>query len=90
MKRDFKFDFDYWSSLYQNAPEDFERERESSVNNFIENANSSVKRLRGIQFRIDLERQRHNSPMGSCLKLYQLMLDKFHEEFVPRFGKFKD
>jgi len=87
MKRD--FNFDYWASLYQSDPERFEREREKLVNEFIGHVNHGSKRLKGIQFRIDMERRRSKNPMGSCLRLSNLMMDQFYDEFVPRFGNFK-
>ena len=72
-----KFDFDFWPSLAKEDPEEFERLRTSSVEYAISEG-SNLRRLRGIQFRIDLERTRSNTPLQSCLRTYDLMLNEFH------------
>jgi len=79
----YSFDFDYWASLYQNDPEGFEREREKFVNDYIEYVGHGSKRLRGMQFRIDMERRRSKNLMGACIRLSGLMMYQFHEAFLP-------
>jgi len=86
MKSELDINFDYWVALYQRNPEHFERQREKLVNDFIEHSNADVRRLRGIQFRIDVERNRSKNPMGACLRVSRLMLDHFYNEFVPIFN----
>lgn len=82
MKKTYDFNFDYWMNLNKENPDDFEIERRKLIEKHIENSHFSKRRLEGIQFRIDLERGRSQSPMGSCIKLSRLMMDFFHEEFI--------
>ncbi|OIQ92628.1 hypothetical protein GALL_254510 [mine drainage metagenome] len=35
-------------------------------------------RLRGIQFRIEIERTRSKTPLQSCLRIYNLMINEFY------------
>jgi len=72
------FDFDMWSRLAESAPQEFEQLRSSEVEKVILSA-VNVRRMRGLQFRIDLERVRARTPMKSCLRLYSLTWDSFLE-----------
>jgi hypothetical protein len=49
------------------------------VEKLITNAPEALRqRLRGVQFQIDAHRQLHaSSPMGSCLKISELMHESF-------------
>jgi len=76
------FNFDYWRSLYQNSPLEFEEQRTNIIRNYIESCNNQ-RRLKGLQFRLDQERKLKKHPMGSCIHIHNLMMDKFYEEFVP-------
>lgn len=70
------FDFDKWHKLAQNAPEEFERERQSALDSLIEKAENRRK-LQGLQCRIDLERTKARTPLKSYLRLSVLMWDGF-------------
>lgn len=70
------FDFDRWRDLAQTSPEEFERQRRAVVDQLIEGCDGA-RRLRGLQCRIDLERDRTRTPMKSCLRLSSLMWDRF-------------
>jgi len=73
-----QFDFDAWAALAKLAPAAFEQQRQGAVESIISTGNN-VRRLRGLQCRIDLERTRARTPMQSCLRLYCLMWDAFLE-----------
>lgn len=68
------FDFDEWAKLAASSPEAFERRRQEWLNLLISDSNDA-RRLRGLQCRIDLERMRARTAMGSCLRLSSLMWD---------------
>ena len=70
-------DFDELLLLAQQDPEALERLRCELVEDLIDNAGDDTlkRRLRALQCRIDLERQRCNSPMSACLRLSQMMHD---------------
>jgi hypothetical protein len=70
------FNFDAWAVLARMAPDEFERQRRVVVESQISNS-GNVRRLRGLQCRIDLERIRAHTPLKSCLRLSTLMWDAF-------------
>lgn len=95
------FDFDEWATLARNDPEAFELRRREAIQAVIDDAPAEQHaRLRGLQFRIDLERSRSTTPLSACIRLNRLMWDQFallresldelnaelsgHRERVPR------
>jgi hypothetical protein len=73
------FDFEKWARLAQEDPAEFERQREAAVRATIAAAPSAHRqRLEGLQFRIDMERQRSNSALGACVRLNSLMWAGFY------------
>lgn len=70
------FDFDEWSVLARTAPDEFEKRRRDVIESYISN-NENIRRLRGLQCNIDLERIRAHTPLKSCLRLSTLMWDTF-------------
>ena len=67
--------------LAQENPEALEKFRLEQVELIISQAPIKYqRRLRGLQFQIDVQRALHaNSPMGACLKMSQMMHDSFDE-----------
>jgi hypothetical protein len=72
------FNFDEWSALAQSAPEEFESRRSSAIENVISGC-TNVRRLRGLQCRIDLERERARTPLKACVRLSSMMWDSLYE-----------
>lgn len=73
---DESFDFDEWVTLAQHDPDEFERRREILIENFIRDLPPArQRRIRGLQFRIDMERRRARTPMGACIKFSTMMWD---------------
>src|SRR5674476_1170702 len=70
------FDFDFWAMLARTAPDDFEQRRRAVIESQI-SSSDNVRRLRGLQWRIDIERIRAHTPLKSCLRLSTLMWDAF-------------
>lgn len=69
-----EFDFDAWVKLARENPEEFERQRQIALRSSIESAPAEHrKRLEGLQFQIDMERQRSGSSLGACIKLNSMM-----------------
>jgi hypothetical protein len=70
------FDFDDWSQLARRDPRAFDARREAAIEDFLARAPGELRaRLRGLQFRIDMERRRARTPMAACLRLSRLMWD---------------
>jgi len=84
-----RFDFDEWLRLAQDDPEAFERRRREVVEALIAQAPQSRQaRLKGLQFRIDLERRKADSPLAAALRLQQMLAAQLHElaEALERLG----
>ncbi len=74
-----EFDFDAWAKLAKEDPAEFERRREAKLKETIDAAPAELRRrLEGLQFRLNLERQRAATPLGSCVRLNSLMWVGFH------------
>ena len=73
--------FDQLAKLAQEKPEELERFRQEQVELLINSAPARLqRRLRGLQFQIDAQRELHkDSIMGSCVKLSQMMHESFAE-----------
>ncbi|GGY35000.1 hypothetical protein GCM10011297_05090 [Bacterioplanes sanyensis] len=62
--------------LAEQQPEALEALRQQMVQQLIDHSPQRLKhRLQGLQFRIDMERQRCKTPMAACLKLSGMMHD---------------
>ncbi len=73
-------DFDAWMALYQSDPEEFERRRAILIQSVIDSAPRHYqRRLKGLQFQIDMERRRTDSPLKSCLRISSMMWDMFDQ-----------
>jgi hypothetical protein len=72
-------DFDYWAKLASTDPQKFEQLRQDKISATIAKATSQrQKRLRGLQWRIDLIREQHkDSATAACLAISGLMWETF-------------
>lgn len=71
-------DFDEWATLAQTDPVAFEARRSCLIEDFIQNSPGHLqRRLRGLQFRVDMERRRARTPMGACVRISGMMWDAF-------------
>ena len=72
------FDFEELLRLAQNDPDKLEQLRIQWCEQIIHDAPSEYRRkLRGLQFRIDMERRKAKSPMAACISLSGMMHDSF-------------
>jgi hypothetical protein len=75
------FDFNEWASLARRDPEAFEVRREEAIEQLILAAPEHLQpRLRRLQWRVDMERRRHDNPLGACLGIYGMMMDSVYGE----------
>ena len=70
------FDFDEWALLARTAPDEFEQRRRALIEIEILRSDN-VHRMRGLQWRIDIERARARNPMDACVRLSNMMWDSF-------------
>ncbi len=84
MQAELTFDFDEWMNLAKTNPAKFEQRRQAMIDKLIRSREAdSQRRLRGLQCRIDLERQRARSPLAACVRLNELMMDQFSSQLAP-------
>jgi hypothetical protein len=71
-------DFDDLKEMAENNPEQLEQLRMEMCDRLIQEAPEKYRRkLRGLQFRIDMERRRAKSPMAACIAISGMMHDSF-------------
>jgi Protein of unknown function (DUF3135) len=74
---DGKFPFDEWAKLAHHDPLAFESARRQVLQSLIESMPlTQRRRLEGLQWQIDRERELASNPLASCLKISSLMWDK--------------
>ncbi|MBU2705693.1 DUF3135 domain-containing protein [Zooshikella marina] len=73
-------DFDHLMNLARNKPEDLEKLRDQLIENTIQSApKNSQRRLRGIQFQVDMQIRKSNNPMAACIAVSELMYKSLQE-----------
>lgn len=71
------FPFDEWANLARHDPHGFEQARRKVLQSLIESAPPTQRRrLEGLQWQIDRERERTDNPLAACLKISSMMWDK--------------
>ncbi|MBS4097186.1 MAG: DUF3135 domain-containing protein [Sulfuricella sp.] len=73
------FDFDAWVKLARSDPAAFDRRRQEYLEGIIEKSRGDKARLRGMQWRIDMERRKDGTPLKTCLWISEMMWDSFHD-----------
>jgi Protein of unknown function (DUF3135) len=77
------FDFDAWAELARTDQPEFERRRRAAIEEVIARATpDNQPRLRALQWRIDVERQRAKTPLGACIKISSMMWDSFYKLYA--------
>ena len=73
-------EFDVLREMAQNNPEQLEQLRMELCDQLIQEAPGDVRRrLRGLQFRIDMERRRAKSSMAACIAISGMMHESFDQ-----------
>lgn len=73
-------DFDEWAALAKADPAAFEKRRQAAIDDFIASAPEDKQaRLRGIQFRVDMERSRASNPLSATIRISNMMWAAFGE-----------
>ena len=71
-------EFDQLRQMAQKDPEGLERLRVQLCDQLIQSAPEAYRRkLRGLQFRVDMERRRAKTPMAACIAISGMMHDSF-------------
>ncbi len=76
------FDFDHWMKLAKEDPQAFESARQAKVEEFIASQQAfAQERLRRLQWRIEMERQRASNPMDAAIRIYDMMWESMGSNF---------
>ena len=76
-----QFDFDNWAQLAKDDPQAFEAKRLSVIEDLIDQAPPALRqRLRGLQWRIDMERERCKTPLQACIRISNMMWDMIYAD----------
>ncbi|MEM7221303.1 MAG: DUF3135 domain-containing protein [Pseudomonadota bacterium] len=70
-------EFDVLVEMARHEPHKLEELRSALIRGVIDGARTpkQQKRLKGLQFRIDAERERSSSPLGATIKLSEMMCE---------------
>ena len=72
------FDFELWAELAHRSPEAFEELRRLTVDlAILKRSQRNRRRLKGLQWQIDQLRARSGTPLAACLRINDLMWEKF-------------
>lgn len=75
------FDVDEWIRLWKDDPQGAERRRQEEIEALIMSAPEERRqKLRRLQWRIDVEREKHDNPMGRCIALHRMLTDHLWSE----------
>jgi len=75
-----EFDFDQWATLARTRPDAFEELRRLTVElAILKRSRRNRERLKGLQWRIDRLRETAGSPLAACMRISQLMWDRFED-----------
>jgi len=70
--------FDDLVKLAKTDPEALEAFRQQAIEDLINSAPvPHQRRLRGLQFQVDMERQKAKNPLDSCVRISRMMHDSF-------------
>lgn len=73
-------DIDSLIKMAQDDPEELEQLRENLCSQLIKNAPEHYqRRLKGIQFQIDMTRRKSGNSLHSCIKISELMLQSYQK-----------
>ena len=75
------FDFEEWALLAKTDPQAFEARREEVIAQLISGASPRMQtRLRGMQWRINMDRRRASNPLSSCMQIFNQMWTSVYGE----------
>lgn len=73
-------DFDELAMLAKQNPQEFEALRAKLCSELINSApEPQRRRLRGLQFQVDMERRKATTPMAACIRISEMMHTSFEE-----------
>lgn len=72
--------FDELKNLADHNPDALEALRQHLIEKTINSAGEDFRRrLRGLQFQIDMERQRASNPLSACLRMSRMMHERLQQ-----------
>jgi phage FluMu protein gp41 len=73
------FNFDEWAQLAARDTAAFEQKRAATLRQAIAESACSERerrRLDGLQFKVDMVRRKHKTPLGACIALSEMLMQQ--------------
>lgn len=80
------FNFDEWASLAKQDCIAFEQKRAATLQQYITahaKTTDDLRRLNGLQFRVDMIRRKHKTPLAACIAISKLLMDHVYQLANP-------
>lgn len=80
------FNFDEWALLAKQDRLAFEQKRAATLQHYITRhakTEHDLRRLNGLQFRVDMLRRKHKTPLASCIAISQLLMTYVYQLANP-------
>lgn len=83
MSKTTDFDFERWMRLYKLNPDLFEQQRQEVLSKFIDDLppHVSKQRMQGLQWQIDMIRERSSNPLEATMRIYDMMWDSVADNY---------
>lgn len=75
------FNFDEWAELAKQDSDAFEAKRRKTLQQAINDCAGTEREkrmLNGLQFRVDMERRKHKTPLGACVAISDMLMHNVH------------
>lgn len=76
------FNFDEWALLAKHDRHAFEQKRAATLQHYITThakTADELRRLNGLQFKVDMLRRRHKTPLAACIALSELLMTHVYQ-----------
>lgn len=80
------FNFDEWAQLAKKDKAAFEQKRITALKQAINDCaktDAELRMLNGLQFKIDMLRRKHKTPMAACVALSTMLMDHAYRMVHP-------
>ncbi len=80
------FNFDEWATLAKQDCIAFEQKRVATLQQYIKahaKTKDDLRRLNGLQFRVDMIRRKHKTPLAACIEMSKLLMDYVYQLSNP-------
>jgi len=80
------FNFDEWALLAKQDRLAFEQKRADTLQQYITTrarTQTDLRKLRGLQFKVDMLRRKHKTPLAACIAISELLMEHAYQLANP-------